>query len=474
MAGAGWQLKLSEVVSATKGRSEFSGDVVFTGIGTDTRKDLNGQLFIALVGDHFDAHEFVHTAVERGAAGLLVHQDLKNPELKKRLPVIQVSDTLMGLQNLGQYWRRKWPMKVVGITGSNGKTSTKGFTKTLLSSQYRVHASEGSLNNHWGVPMSLLGAAPDTEVVVQEMGMNHAGELTRLSEIAQPDLVLVTMVGQAHIGELGTQEAVANAKEELYLQSPHALQIFNLDNEWTMAMYERAKARLSPERIFTFSSFRPEAHVQMRVERMADFRLQVTGSIHGVEGVAHVPVIGRHNVVNFMAAATVGVALGVPPKALWSALSQCRGAWGRNQLVHLKNGAPVVFDGYNANPESMAALIKNLFEMEVTGKKFVVLGEMGELGHESARAHHELGALVARSGVDLVWFMGPHRADFEAGLKADGFSKTYFVSDTYEESVARQVGSMLNPTDIAVVKGSRAMKMERVLQQWSPVDFEVK
>jgi UDP-N-acetylmuramoyl-tripeptide--D-alanyl-D-alanine ligase len=475
LAGSEWKLSLKEVLKATSGKSTFSGDVIFTGIATDSRKALTGQLFLALVGDRFDAHQFLSSAIQQGTAGVLVHKTM--PELEavaKKIPVIQVADTLKALQSLGHYWRQRWKYKVIGISGSNGKTSTKEFTRTLLEGHFRCFASQGSFNNHWGVPMSLLAAQPDTEVIVQEMGMNHAGELARLVEIAEPDVVLCTMVGRAHIGELGSQAAVAAAKEELYLRSPQAKQIFNLDNEWTLPMFERAQKHLPPGQVITFSSFNRDADVQMRAESIAGFRLEVSGQIDGVEGMANVPVIGRHNIVNLMAAASIGLAMGIAPRTLWQDLPRCRGAWGRNQLVHLKNGTAVLFDGYNANPESMAALLKNLFEMDVKGKKVAVLGAMMELGHEASRAHRELGELVARSNVDLVWFMGPNKADFEAGLKGEKFSKTYFISDSYEESVAREVGSVLNPFDVAVVKGSRAMEMEKVLLHWQPVDFKNK
>ncbi|MGE0762614.1 MAG: UDP-N-acetylmuramoyl-tripeptide--D-alanyl-D-alanine ligase [Bdellovibrionales bacterium] len=470
-----WQLSLADALSGTGGQTDFGGSVSavhFSGIGTDTRKSLAGQLFVALKGDRFDAHDFLPAAIEAGASGLLVHQDIKHLKVPAAVVVIRVSDTLHALQSLAHAWRRRCGFKVVGITGSNGKTSTKEFTRTILENHFKVHASQGSFNNHWGVPISLLAASPEDEVVVQEMGMNHSGELTELTRIAQPDISVVTMVGRSHIGEVGSQEAVADAKEELYLTAPQAIQIFNLDNHWTIPMLQRARQRRQAKRIMTFSSFR-EADVQMRVERLADFALEISGKIGGREGRATVSVVGRHNVVNLMAAASIAYALGMKAEEIWREMPRCRGAWGRNQVVDLKSGAKVLFDGYNANPESMTALLKNLFEIEVSGQKVVVLGEMMELGHESAKAHREIGELVARSGFDVVWFMGPHKADFQAGMEAEGFSKTFFVSDGYEESLARKVGSMLNPSDIAVVKGSRAMKMEQVLQQWQPINFTV-
>lgn len=464
------QLNLSEILKSTNGRADHVVVDTFRDVGTDSRESLKGQLFIALAGDRFDAHDFLNQAVTSGAKGLLIHRWTKDCDvLKDRATIIQVADTLKALQALGSFWREKNKFTVVGITGSNGKTTTKEFAKALIGPSRRCHASEGSFNNHWGVPISLLKAAPDTEVVIQEMGMNHRGELTELCKIARPNVVLCTMVGRAHIGELGSQAAVAEAKEEIYQASPEAKKIFNLDNEFTRAMFDRAGG--SGKGHLTFSSFSDKADVILRAEKMNDFRLQVVGRILGVEGRAIVPVVGRHNVVNLMAAAAAALAVGVGSSEIWARLPDCRGAWGRNQLVRLENGAQVLFDAYNANPESMAAMVKNLFEIEVPGKKILVLGEMKELGSESSSAHRELGEMVARSGFDVIWFMGSHAADFEAGMKAEKFSKTYFISNSYEESLAREVGSMINPSDIAVIKGSRAMKMEQVLQQWRPVDF---
>lgn len=472
MAAQPWQLEISEVLDATGGTCSAKGEIVFTGLGTDTRRSLNGQLFVALKGDRFDAHDFILKAAESGAKGILVHRRPDNfAKIPEDVAMIEVKDTLLALQELAKYWRKKWKFKVLAVTGSNGKTSTKEFSRAMLENHFLTHASHGSFNNHWGVPLSLLAAGPDCEVVIQEMGMNHSGELTRLAQIAEPDVTLVTMVGQAHIGELGSQEAVAQAKEELYLAAPNSMHIFNIDNEWTRAMWESAKLKLPAEKIMTFSSFSASADVNLRVERMSHFSLVVTGTIGNVAGEAVVPVMGRHNVVNLMAAASMSLALRVPPRDIWQDLTRCRGAWGRNQLVHLANGAKVVFDGYNANPESMLALLRNLYEMEVAGKKLVILGAMMELGKEAEEAHFNLGTFVGRADFDVVWFFGPHAADFRRGLEREGFQKTLYISDGYEESLAHEVGSMVHPSDIAVIKGSRAMQMERVLELWRPVDF---
>lgn len=464
-----WKLSLDELQRAVDGFSVCVKEKEFHGVGTDTRKSLKHEIFFALKGDQFDGHNYLSQAVEQGAAVLVVHQDIPlESALRQQVSVVQVADTLRALQSLGLYWRRRNKFKVIGITGSNGKTTTKMFTRTLLGEKFPTWAAEGSLNNHWGVPISLLQADEDIRIVVQEMGMNHAGEITALCKMAEPDIVGVTMVGRAHIGELGSQEAIARAKEEIYLASPEAMYIFNLDNPWTKKMYDARAALLPWSRWLTFSQQNSEADIFLRCENSSIEGLQVQGHIMGHVGRAQVPVIGEHNLTNLMAACTFACAAGAPPQSLWSLMAQCHTGWGRNQLLRLKSGARVLFDGYNANPESMEALFKNCRQWSLKGRKVFVLGEMLELGAEAEKAHEQIGELAAELAPDAVWFIGPHGAQFAAGLKRRGFAKKQVISDNYEESLALELGSMLSADDIAIVKGSRGMKLERVVQAWEP------
>lgn len=443
-----------------------------TGLATDTRKDMSGQLFVALKGESFDAHNFVDQCVEKGAHCLLVHTDSeKILALKGKVSIVKVSDTLLALQTLARWWRRECGWKVMAITGSSGKTTTKEILKGLLASSHRVFAHEKNFNNHWGVPFTLLDAPSDAEIVIIEMGMNHLGEIAELCKIAEPDAVVCTMVGQAHIGELGSLDNIKKAKEEIYLNSPNAIKVFNIDNEKTIEMYEAAN-RYTDSTIITFSSFRSDADIQIRANDMSFEGLDIKGSIRGVGGTANVPIVGRHNTVNIGAACGLALAVGMGPEFIWNAMGRLTlKGWGRNQILRLENGAHIIFDAYNANPESMTVLIKNLFEFDTAGKKIAVLGEMGELGDKAPECHRTLGEMVGNTDVEVVWFLGEHKANFEAGLKASGFNKTFFISDTYEETLALKIGSVIEPEDIVIVKGSRFMKLEQVVQKWNPVDF---
>ncbi len=470
-----WSLSLEELVKAVSGKTISSPFKSFSGIASDTRKPMPDKIFFALRGENHDAHQFLAHAVQQGAKALIVDQAASlDPQLQTKASLIQVPDTLKALQDLALFWRRKHKFKVLGITGSNGKTTTKFFTQTLLAPHFSVFAAEGSFNNHWGVPFSLLGADSKTEVVIQEMGMNHSGEIRRLCEIAEPDFVCVTMVGRSHIGELGSQEAIAKAKEEIYEYSPNAISIFNRDNEWTRDMLDRAKAKGRSAAVLTFSSFEEGADVVLRATHMDLDGITLKGQIGGISGEARIPVIGRQNVSNLAAASALSLAAGVSGENIWKSLPNCRTAWGRNQIVRLQSGARAIFDGYNANPESVRALLKNLYEFEGRGKKLVILAEMLELGNESSKAHREIGLLAGQSGLDWIWFMGPHRADFEAGVRDSGFDKNLIISESYELSLAHKIRSVLKDGDIAVIKGSRGMKMERVLEALDPLDFAAK
>lgn len=468
-------LSLDQLAEAVNGKVISKNLDSFTGVNTDTRVPVKNALFIALKGDNFDGHDHLTAAIKSGAVVLLVdHETDQTKALNGKVSIVLVSNTLKALQALARYWRKKLSGKIVGITGSNGKSTAKEFTYAILKEQFITSVSHKSFNNHIGVPLTLLSANLEDEVIIVEMGMNHAGELEKLSKIVMPDIVLCTMVGRGHIGNFkDLQQGVADAKEEIYLSNPEALMIFNYDNEFTLKMFERISKLKGTDNTRVFSSFAAGAEISLRATHLYIDSIQVTGHIGGVKGEARVPSFGRQNVVNLMAAASIAFALGMEPEAIWLRLSHCKSGWGRNQIVHLENGTTVFFDAYNANPDSMAILVKNLFELvlEGAGRKIFVLGEMLELGPETKKAHVELGELVANTDAEIVCFIGPSAKDFEAGLKNSGFSKKYVISDTYEDSLALKIQSMLQPSDIVAMKASRGMRLERMLKAWKP-DFD--
>lgn len=408
-------LDLKSLVHVTQSQVLSTVAEQFSGVGTDTRQDLTGQLFIALKGEAFDAHQFVDKAVEKGAVAILVHE--KNEQVQRligKVTVVLVQDTLKALQQLGTWARRQAKGQVVAITGSNGKTTTKEFAAALISTSRSVHFNKGSFNNHWGVPFTLLQLDPQKQVAVVEMGMNHAGEITELVHIAEPDVVVCTMVGRAHVEFFGSIEKIAEAKEEIYnAASEKALRIYNLDNPQTQAMHQKAIGKYSSEKILTFSSLNPRADVFFEIARMSMKEIEIKGHIQGITGSAKVEVFGAQNLTNLMAAATLALSIGMTAQEIWQGLSACKTNWGRNQLVHLKSGAQMIFDAYNANPDSMKALIENVSLLQVNGKKVGVFGQMREMGTASPSLHEELGLRVAQAGFDKVYFVGEDQESFK-------------------------------------------------------------
>lgn len=469
------KISLNDLLKATGGIALSTQANEFSGIGTDTRVDLSGLLFVALKGEQYDAHQFLDAAVAKNAAALLVHEKPANlAALQAKVTVVLVSDTLKALQQLANFERKKSKAIVVGITGSNGKTTSKEFTAALVATKKRVHYSKGSFNNHWGVPLTLLAEPELTEISIVEMGMNHAGELTELCQIAEPDVVVCSTVGQAHVEFFGSVEKIAEAKEEIYKASPaSAIRIFNLDNPHTRKMYEHSLKTQNSKRVITFSSLDHKADVNLKIDELSMSSLKISGTIAGEKGQTQVAVFGSQNLTNLMVAASIGLAVSMTAKEIWAGLSACKTNWGRNQLVHTRKGAEILFDGYNANPDSMRALLENVSMIKNSGKKIGVFGEMLELGSHSAELHRDLGEKVGLAGFDLVWFYGADADAFMSGIKISGFKKNIMISKTYEESLASEIASVLDQDDIALVKGSRGMKLERFVMACDPVDFSL-
>lgn len=472
-------MTLEDLVAGTEGRVLSQHERNYVGIGTDTRVDLSKRVFFALKGDAFDAHDFLPKAVDAKAAAMVVHaiapETLK--ALEGRITIVQVPDTLVALQKLGNFWRHKMKAQILGITGTNGKTTTKEFTAAVLETKFSVQYSKGSFNNHWGVPISLLSIQPDHDIAVIEMGMNHPGELKELSKIVEADAVVCTMVGRGHLEGVGSIEGVAKAKSEIYEYAPaHATFIFNLDNEHTRKMYERFGAKRAPEKVLKFSQAGdwPDVDVRLEVVSAVEEALHVRGQIQGQAGETTIPVFGRQNVTNVMTAACFGLLSGMSPDEVWRALPNCRTVWGRNQWVNLESGARALFDAYNANPESMRAAVENFAGLTAKGRKLALLGEMRELGSHAPELHRELGRAVGAAGFDEVLFVGPSLADFARGLTEGGFSKTPVLSASYEQNLASKAWPMLDGGDIVLIKGSRGMQLEKALGDLKPLDFKAK
>lgn len=475
------QFSLDFILQATRGvlfNSNEGANRIFSGVETDSRKDLKNKIFVALKGDVFDGHDFIKSAIEKGAGLILCHSSL-NAEIQQALSqqvspktlIVKVEDTLIGLQELATAQRQSNSATIVGITGSNGKTTTKEFAASVLGAFKKVHYSKGSFNNHWGVPITLLEQPPEAEIALVEMGMNHAGEITRLCEIADPDIVLCTSVGKAHIEFFETVENIALAKEEIYKASrADALRIFNYDNPHTLKMYDQFQTSSS----LVFSSENPQADVFFQLEELSFEGMKVKGHINGYKVAFEVPIFGKQNLINLMAAASIGLAAELDHTHIEEGLKHCQTIWGRNQRVPLKSGGFIIFDAYNANPDSMRSLLENARLIKNDGRRVGVFGQMLEMGAASPQLHEELGELAGHACFHDIWFIGADEKSFAKGLAKTPYLGHYKGSSEFEDSVARQLAQSLQKGDAALVKGSRGMKLERFVMLADPIQFNPK
>ena len=466
---------LEQINQWTSGEILSSHQTDFSVVGTDTRQDLKNKIFIAIKGDQYDAHDFLDQAVAAGAGLLLVHRlDDKFESLKNQVSIILVDDTLIALQNFGHQYRKTLPTKFIAITGSNGKTTTKEFTAAILNEYKTTHFNQGSFNNHWGVPLTLLNTPSDAAFAVIEMGMNHAGEITRLVEIADPDFVVCTMVGLAHIEFFQTVQKIADAKREIYLDSREgAVRVFNQDQDLTYDMMYPTAKKYPAGRMLSFSEKNKDADVYFKLQKATQSGLCIYGQIGTVQGLAEVPVFGEHNIVNLMAAATLAYAVGMPPEKIWHSLGRCHSSWGRNQFIKTKNQVDILFDGYNANPDSMNALIKNVGTLEFQGRKIAVIGQMREMGSKAPELHQDLGAVIGLQKFDKVFFIGENFKDFETGLKKAHY-ESYMVDADLTPSLKENFLNYVKPQDFVIIKGSRGIKTERFVDLCEPLNWNSK
>lgn len=424
-------------------------DAMFSSVGTDSRNIIKGQLFVALKGDHFDGHDYAELAITQGAAGVLVSYHMSGVG-----PALMVSDTCLALGQLATYWRSQFAIPVVAITGSNGKTTVKEMLASILKAASHqsdeVLATAGNLNNHIGLPLTLLKLNQQHRYAVVEMGMNHMGEISYLSHIGRPTVALINNAGSAHIGELGSVEAIAKAKAEIFEGlSEGGIAIINADDTfapfWTTLSGNHQK--------MTFG-------LENKADVTATYQLEASAStleIKTPQGVVKVqlPAPGKQNVLNALAATTAALSLGVPLNIIAAGLESYAGVKGRLQALVGINGALVIDDTYNANPMSMKVAIDVL--MAKSGKKLLVLGDMGELGDNAADLHTEIGSYAKAAGVDALFTLGDLSQLMSAAF--GGGAKHY---QDPQVLVADLIANMR--TDVIVlVKGSRFMAMERVV-----------
>jgi UDP-N-acetylmuramoyl-tripeptide--D-alanyl-D-alanine ligase len=443
----GAMLGLGEAADAVGGRVHGT-EVRFCGVTTDSRRVAPGELFVALVGERFDGNAYVGEAAGKGAVAAMTSR-----LVEAAVPQVVVGDTRLALGRLAAHWRRRFAAPLVALTGSNGKTTVKEMLAAILAehagARGAVLATEGNLNNDIGMPVTLLGLREHHRYAVIEMGMNHAGEIDYLTRIAQPTVAIVTNAHRAHVGLLGSVEAIARAKGEIYAGlGPSGVAVVNADDSfcayWRKLNTEADRGR----RIVTFGLAR-EANVHARYDGGV-VRIVTPADAFAVR----LQVAGEHNVRNALAACAAAHALEIPPQAMQQGLAGFEGVPGRLQRRAAASGAVVIDDSYNANPESMKAAIRVL--AAEPGRRVLVMGDMGELGPEARALHAEVGEFARASGIEALLALG---ADSSAAATAFGRGARHFEALEPLVDAAREearAGAAI------LVKGSRFMRMERV------------
>lgn len=440
-------LNLHETAQTLQGELAAEGSLEFVRVTTDSRDIKPGDLFIALRGEHFDGHAFVAQALEAGAVAAVV----ETPGPGNR---IVVEDTLVALGLLAKFWRQRFAQtRVIAVTGSNGKTTVKEMIAAILIAHAgadQVHATRGNLNNHIGLPLTLLGMREGCRYVVAEMGMNHFGEISYLTHIARPDIAVITNAGNAHLEMLGSISGVARAKGEIFegLQAGGCA-VINADDEQTTIWKQAAESH----RQITFGLGQADLSASELNVGEQETRFILNSPQGSLPLTLAVP--GVHNVRNALAAAAVAGELGVPLATIVQALSDYRGVKGRLERKQAFNGARLIDDTYNANPDSMKAAVDVLSGMH--GKKILVLGDMGEVGNDAPERHAEIGAYAQSKGIDALYAVGTHMVQacraFNTGL--------HFTS---QEELVAALRAKLPADAVVLVKGSRFMQMERVVK----------
>lgn len=438
-------MTMAEAARLVNAQLQGDADIAFAGVGTDTRTISAGQLFVALKGPNFDAHDFIAQAASSGAVGVMVERGCNVD-----IPQLIVPDSLKALGLLAQQWRMRFDFPVVGVTGSNGKTTVKEMLASIFATQWNTLSTRGNLNNDIGLPLTLLTLGEQHQAAVIEMGANHPGEIAYLTQIAKPTVALITNAGAAHLEGFGSVEGVAHAKGEIFQGlASDGCAIINADDNYADLWRTLAKGyRL----------------ISVGIDNVADVSCSWNGDVNGSQLSVSTPngefecqlkLAGRHNVMNALIAAAAAIAAGVSLEKIKSGLEAVQPVAGRLQIKRGINGASIIDDTYNANPYSLLAALKVLANCD--GEKYLALGDMGELGTDTEDLHQQAGQHARESGVDALFAVGNYT---RKAVEAFGENGHHFDS---QETLIDSLRADLNSEVTLLVKGSRASHMERVV-----------
>lgn len=448
--------QIHEMIGGLNNISEWES-VNITGVSIDSRKVTTDNLFVPLRGEKVDGHCYVEKAKDQGAAATLWQQDVPNPPTN--IPLIIVKDTEVALQELARVYRQQLNVKVIGVTGSNGKTTTKDMTAALLSTTYKVHKTSGNYNNHLGLPLTILSMEEDTDVAVLEMGMSSRGEIEFLSKLAKPDLAIITNIGESHLLDLGSREEIANAKLEI---------IEGLASGGTLIYYgdepllqEKVGHHLESLQVLSFGRSDTNDLYATSIQQGTDFTSYTIAGV--LEGAYEIPVLGNHNVMNALAAMLVAKEMKVEQTKIYEGLASIRLTNMRMEMVQGANGEKIINDAYNASPTSMKAAIELMEGMTGFNRKILVLGDMLELGLQESVFHLRIGELISKDKIDKVFTFGPLANHIAIGARKT-FAEDNVQSFESKQNLIDELRKQIEPNDLILVKASRGMRLEEVVQ----------
>ena len=457
-------LTIEEVLRATGGKLlQGKENAFFQGISTDSRTITEGELFIALKGPCFDGHHYALEALKKKAGGVLVEEDMVG-DIRwngyRSRAVITVKDTLTALGAIARDWRRKQGIPVVALTGSNGKTTTKEMIAACLETSFPVLKTKGNLNNLVGVPLTLLGLTEKERVVVLEMGMNVPGEIRRLTEIAEPDVGLITNIQKVHLEGLGSLERLKEEKGELFRRMRRDGTILvNQDDPGVMEL-----ASHYPGQKITFGTEHPAEVMGKEVRLGGEGRTSFTLILEGEAMAIHLPLLGRHFVPDALAAVAIACLFGVEMQQIKEALENFKPFPMRMEVVRLKGGKTLINDAYNASPYSTELALETLVEAKGKGRAIAVLGDMLELGSFAKEAHEQIGKKVSDLSIDFLFALGEEASTVVRSAIRHGFPmKRARIVESHSETISL-LREMVEDGDWILVKGSRRMAMEKIVE----------
>ncbi|XJZ27575.1 UDP-N-acetylmuramoyl-tripeptide--D-alanyl-D-alanine ligase [Bacillota bacterium Lsc_1132] len=446
--------QISEMMKVQNASSAWN-EIQITGVSIDSRKISKGNLFVPLKGENADGHKYVEDSIRKGAAAAFWQKDVPNPPL--HLPILLVDDCLTALQELARQYRQQLSVKVVGITGSNGKTTTKDMTASLLSIQYKVQKTEGNYNNHLGLPLTVLGLDEDTEMAVLEMGMSGRGEIEFLTKLACPDAVVITNIGESHLLDLGSRDAIAEAKFEIMEGLKEGgLAVLHGDEPLLMDRMNRFKGNVQVKtfgRSETNTLFPTEIH---QLQYGNEFKINASNRTFKL------PVLGTHNILNALAAMLVANYFSIPFERMDEKLSAIKLTNMRMELVEGKKGEKIINDAYNASPTSMMAAIELVSNLQGYAKKILVLGDMLELGPEETQYHLQIGEELKTKKVDLLFTYGELGQSIAKGAEKV-LDKEKIYAFTNKNELISELEKHVDNNTLVLVKASRGMKLEEIV-----------